>query len=165
MKKQKYQPTIQPKEQYYVKRGRKYYPVNDPGAYDGLGKGAWMVIVEPSSKSIRTQVQPKFVELDAALRYLEDGLCKAMTKASEMRPHSVQISKKEKKAWDAFQKIIGKDIPRYFEYPSHWEIVNSGCEYLRKIMLENNMNVDKIKEKYGVKKKEVKNVILDLGVE
>ena len=152
-------------EQYYIKRGKRYFPVNDPGAYDGLGRGAWLVTVEPGSKSIRTAISPKFIELEAALKYLEDGLCNALSKASEMRPRSTPISEKEQRAWKAFRTIVGMDMPRYFEYASFSEIAQKGCEYIKKVMIENNMNIEKIKEKYEVKKRDIINPILGLEIE
>ena len=157
-------PSLDAYEQYYIKRGKKYIPFHDPYAYEGLSKGAWLVIVEESGKSIRTVINPKFIELDTALRYLEDGLCSAISAASKMRPNVTVMSKKEQRAWDAYRKIMGKDIPRYFSFPSNHEIAEKGCDYIRKIMLDNNVDMAKIKEKYGVKKKEVKNSILGLEV-
>jgi hypothetical protein len=165
MAKKKTTPPLYAREQYYIKRGKKYFPVNDPGAYDGLGQGAWMVIVDKNCTSIRTIINPKFIELDAALKYLEDGLCRAIAKASEMRPTSEPIGEKEQKAWKAFRTIMGKDMPRYFQYASFSEISQKGRDYIRKIMLENNMDVVKIKEKYEIVKKECTNPILELDVE
>jgi hypothetical protein len=165
MTKKKTTPPLQVREQYYIKRGKRYFPVNDPGAYDGLGQGAWMVIVDKNCTSIRTVVNPKFIELDAALKYLEEGLCRAIAKASEMRPTSEPIGEKEQNAWKAFRTIMGKDMPRYFQYASFSEISQKGCEYIRKIMLENNMDVAKIKKKYEIVKKECKNTILGLEIE
>ena len=156
-------PPIQQREQYYIKRGKKYYPVNDPGAYDGLSKGAWLVTVNKGCTSIRTAIDIKNIKLEAALKYLEDELCNAISEASKMRPSSYPISDKERKAWKAFEKIMGKDMPKYCEYPSNQEIANKGCQYLKKIMLENNCDIDTIKEKYEVKKIS-RNSISDLEI-
>jgi hypothetical protein len=144
-------PPINAREQYYIKRGKKYYPVNDPKAYDGLDKGAWYVVVKNGCTSIRTAIEPKFKELDAALHYLHEGLVDAISDASKIRPTSVKLSEKEIKAWDAFEKIMGgKDnLPRYFaQYASYDEIARKGCEYLRKIMMENKMDIEQIKMKF-----------------
>lgn len=164
MTKKKIEHPIHAREQYYIKRGKKYFPVNDPGAYDGLKPGAWLVIVDKGCTSIRKAIDPKSIKLEAALRYLEDGLCKAISKASEMRPKTVRMSPKEIKAWDVYKKIVGKDIPTYFEFASHSEMAQKGCEYVRKIMLENNMDIKKIESKYKIKEKGVTNAILGLGV-
>jgi len=106
----------------YKKENGKFVPVNDPYAYDGLSEGAWLVIVEPGSKSIRKAVHPSFLKLEASLRYLEDGLCKAMSKAGELRPRTTRISEKEARAWKTFHDIMGDDMPTLFEYASYSEI-------------------------------------------
>jgi len=138
--------------QYYVKKGKRYRPVNDPIAYEGLGKGAWLVVVEKGSTSIRRQLDTKLVDLDAALYYLREGLTKAIAKKSEMRPRSTPLSDKEKKAWKAFEKVMKGEKNSYFaEFASYNDIAEAGCEYIKKIMLENNCNVKKIKKKYKKK--------------
>ena len=149
--------------QLYEKVGKKFVPVNDPYAYDGLGKGSWLVIVKPGSKSIRTAIRPSFVELEASLRYLEDGLCEAMRKAGEMRSKTAQISLKEQKAWKVFMKTMEKDMPTLFEYASYSEIAEAGCEYIRKIMTENNMDAKAIEKKYPLKIRST-NPILELEI-
>lgn len=151
-------------QQYYIKKGKRYIPVNDPLAYDGLEKGAWLVIVKNGSTSIRTQLNPKLAELDAALKYLEDGLADVIMKAGEMRPQKIKMSEKEQKAWKAYKKIVGDDMPNYFQFSSIQEISEKACNYIKKIMLENNMNIEKIKEKYEIKRKEMVNGILNLEI-
>lgn len=160
------QPVINAKEQFYVKRGKKYYPVNDPFAYDGLGEGAWLVTVDRGCQTIRTVLSPKFIELEAALRYLEDGLCNAMSEASKMRPRETPISEKEKKAWKVYEKTMGDDMPRYFCHASFWEVARKGCEYLKKIMEQYNCNVEKIKKDFEPKmtKKQFKNAVSYLEI-
>lgn len=151
--------------QYYVKKGKRYVPVNDPHAYEGLGKGIYLVAVRPGSTSIRTLLNPKFAELDAALDCLQEGLTKAIAKQSEMRPSSIPLTAREKKAWKAFDKIMGGEKTRLFaEFASYNEIAASGAAYIRKIMLENNCNIDKIKRKYGKKLRKLKNSIMELEI-
>ena len=151
-------------QQYYIKKGNKYVPVNDLLAYDGLGKGSWLVVVKNGSTSIRTQLSPKLSELDAALRYLEDGLVTAIVKAGEMRPKKIKISEKEQKAWKAYKKIVGEDMPNYFQFSSAQEISEKACNYIKKIMVENDMNIEKIKEKHEIKRKEIVNGIFNLEI-
>lgn len=136
-------------EQFYVKKNGRYIARNDPSGLDGLSNGCWLVVVRGGSTCCRNFIDPKLVELDAALKYLEDGLVEAMHEAAKMRPRSVKMSKKELKAWKAYEKVMGKDNPSYFEYASLWEIANKGCEYLKKIIYENKYDPEKIKEKYG----------------
>lgn len=144
-------------EQWYHKKNGRYIPLNDPSCYDGLTEGSWLVTVRPGSTSTRQAITPKFIALEAALEYLEEGLTKAIAEESEIRPSPVRMSDKEIKAWDQFRRAMGtKDMPRYFAYyPSYSQIARAGCEYVKKIMIENNFNIKKIKK--AVKKIELKN--------
>lgn len=154
-------------EQYYIKKDGKYIPSNDPYALDGLEEGSWMVVVKKNStsiKSIKKPIKSKLIELDSALHYLSEGLIESMHEASKMRPRATLLSKKEQKAWEAYKKIMGKDMPTYFYYDSLHDIADRGCKYLRKVILENNCDVNKIKEKYEIKKREVNNSIEELEV-
>ena len=36
----------------YEKRGRRYHPVHDTAAMDGLGNGAWLVVVEDGMRGV-----------------------------------------------------------------------------------------------------------------
>ena len=111
-----------PNSQLYEKKGNKYVPANDPHAYEGLGNGAWLIVVDKGSTSIRRAVKPKCMELEAALHFLREGLTRAMSKKSELRQREVKLSDKERKAWERYKKTMGDDMPKYFEYPSFWEI-------------------------------------------
>ena len=139
----------------YEKKNGRYIPLNDSHALDGLSNGVWLVIVKDGSTSCRRKINPKLIELDGALHYLQEGLCKALIKASEMRPKSTPISKKEQKAWSAYKKAMGKDMPRYFEYASFSEIADAGCDYIKGVLDNNNMSVSKIKEKYETPKQKL----------
>lgn len=150
--------------QYYIKKNGRYVKANDTMAWEGLSEGSWLVTISPGSKSAKNFIKPKFAELDAALYFLHEGLTKAMIKASEMRPRSTKMSVKEQRAWKAYKKIMGEDIPAYFEYASLSEIADKGCEYLKKVIYENKYDVKKIKEKYEVKPINVSNSIMDLEV-
>ena len=133
-------------EKFYIKRGSKYIPYNDPYAYDGLHNGTWLVVID-KGVSCRSLIKPKCMELEAALHFLQEGLCRALSEKSKMRPKQVKMSKKEQKAWKIFEKTMGKDMPQYFEYASFSEIADAGCDYLRKVILENKFDIVKISEK------------------
>jgi len=150
------------RERYYTKKNGRFIPAHDPMILDGLPNGSWLVIVKKGCTSCKRLIKPSFLELDAALHYLEEGLTNAMAEASKMRPRSTKMSKKERGAWDVYEKTMGKDMPRYFEYSSLGEIAEKGREYLKKVMLENSCDKDKIRAKYEVIK--VIDTILDLEV-
>ena len=151
-------------EKFYKKRNGKYVPVNDPYALDGLTNGTWLVSINGGNTRMRTLLNPKHAELDAALDTLSEELTSELMKQSKMRPLSVKISEKERKAWDAFEKIMGKDVPTYVGYKSMHDIARNSCDKIKKIIIENKYDVEKIKEKYNGRKIKVKNAISTLDL-
>ena len=115
----------------YKKVGRKYVPVNDPWAYDGLREGYWLVKVASGSTSIRSCVYPAKAELQAAIRDKEDQLVDIIRKAGEARPKSVPLSEQSLADW----KWLISRHPNEFntlEYPS----IQENVENILKILLE-----------------------------
>lgn len=104
-------------EQLYKKHGRKYVPVNDPYALDGLREGWWLVKVAPSSTSIRQQVYPYKAEITAAARDKEDQLVDIIREASEARPSKNPITPEALADWKEFITKHGKEF-NSLEYPS-----------------------------------------------
>ncbi len=102
----------------YKKVGKKYIPVSDPWAYDGLREGWWLVKVAPSCTSIRQQVWPESAELDAAIREKEEKLMDIIRKCSEARPkNGVPMSEQAYKDWQWFIDKHGKEFNTLY-YPS-----------------------------------------------
>ena len=104
-------------EQLYKKHGRKYVPVNDPYALDGLREGWWLVRVAPGSTSIRQQVYPYKAEITAAARDKEDELIDIIREASEARPSQNPITPEALADWKEFIAKHGKEF-NSLEYPS-----------------------------------------------
>jgi hypothetical protein len=115
----------------YKKVGRKYVPINDPWAYDGLREGYWLVKVASGSTSIRSCVYPANAELQAAIRNKEDQLVDIIRKASEARPQRRPISEQAKADWEWFIARNGKEF-NTLEYPS----IQENAENIIKILLE-----------------------------
>lgn len=102
----------------YKKVGRKYVPVNDPYAYDGLREGWWLVGVKAGCTSIRQQVWPDRSAITAAARDIEDQLTKIISDASAARPKDLPLSADQKTDWEWFIAKHGKSFST-LEYPSH----------------------------------------------
>jgi hypothetical protein len=132
------------KDVLYVKRGRRYHPINDPYAFDGLGEGHWAVHVQPSCSSIRRNIEPDYESVCAVLKEYQDEIVKHLLVAMEMRPQRTPISDKEKFAWDQFKSTMGEDMPKLFEYASVQECAEKASEFiLNKIKNENaDQNTD-----------------------
>ena len=107
-------------QRLYRKVGKKFVPVNDPYAYDGLRNGFWLIQVKDGSTSIRQEIYPDKASLHAAARLMEDKLVQIICKACEARPNQTELSPEEKKDWEAFMKKHGKSF-NTLSYPSMQE--------------------------------------------
>lgn len=94
--------AVKEDKRVYRKVGKKFVPVNDPYAYDGLREGFWLIKIEKGCTSIRQQIYPDKAPLTAAARLIEDKLVEIIRKASEARPTKVPLTPEEKKDWDKF---------------------------------------------------------------
>ena len=117
------------KEELYKKVGRRYKPVNDPWAYDGLREGHWHVWVRPGSVTIREFVFPNKYEVLAAIEEVKEAMIEAMLKHNTVKLQA--ITKKEKKAAAAYRAIMGPDAPLVFEGASMLDVVEAGIKVLR----------------------------------
>ena len=104
-------------QRLYRKVGKKFVPVNDPYACDGLRNGFWLIQVKDGSTSIRQEIYPDKASLHAAARLMEDKLVQIICGACEARPNETELSPEEKKDWDAFIKKHG-DSFNTLSYPS-----------------------------------------------
>ena len=110
-------------QRVYRKVGKKFVPVNDPYAYDGLGEGFWLIKIDKGCTSIRQQIFPEKAPLTAAARLIEDKLVDIIRKASEARPgwgKHTPLSPEEKKDWEAFINKHGESF-NTLAYPSFQE--------------------------------------------
>jgi hypothetical protein len=97
--------------------GKKFVPVNDPYAYDGLREGFWLIHITQGCTSIRQQIYPEKSAITAAARLMENKLIDIIRKASEAKPTKIALSKEEKEDWDKFAAKHG-DSFNTLCYPS-----------------------------------------------
>ena len=100
------------KKIYYEKVGRRYVPVAeyDNDLLDSFTKGTHLVMSYPGGASRRYNIDPAYAPMIAAGRVAEDAICKAISKASELRPKSTPITPGQKKAWEKLAKEFGDDL-------------------------------------------------------
>jgi len=100
------------KKIFYEKVGRKYLPVAeyDNDLMDAFTKGTHLVQVYPGGASRRYNIDPAYAPMIAAGRVAEDAICKAISKASELRPKQTPITPGQKKAWERLAKEFGDDL-------------------------------------------------------
>jgi len=100
------------KKIYYEKIGRKYVPISeyDNDFLDSFTKGTHLVMSYPGGTSRRYNIDPNYAAMIAAGRVAEDAICKAISKASELRPKSTPITVGQKRAWEKLAKEFGDDL-------------------------------------------------------
>ena len=100
------------KKVYYEKVGRRYRPVAeyDNDLLDSFHKGSHLVCVYPGGQSRRYNVEPNYAAMIAAGRVAEDAICKAVNKASEMRPARTPITPAQQRAWRKLAKELGDEL-------------------------------------------------------
>jgi len=100
------------KKIFYEKKGRRYVPVAEYNNdfLDSFPKGNHLVMSYPGGTSRRFNIDPNYAAMIAAGRVAEDAICKAISKASELRPKSTPITPGQKKAWEKLAKEFGDDL-------------------------------------------------------
>jgi hypothetical protein len=90
------------KKIFYEKVGRKYVPVAeyDSDFLDSFTKGNHLVMSYPGGVSRRFNIEPALAPMIAAGRIAEDAICRAISKAAELRPQRTPLTPKQKKAWE-----------------------------------------------------------------
>jgi len=100
------------KKIYYEKVGRKYVPVYeyDQTLMDSLPKGDHLLSVYPGGASRRYNVDPAYAPMIAAGRVAEDSICKAIQKASELRPKRTPLTPGQQAAWENLAREFGDEL-------------------------------------------------------
>jgi hypothetical protein len=90
------------KKIYYEKVGRKYAPVAeyDNEFLDSFTKGNHLVMCYPGGTSRRFNIEPALAPMIAAGRIAEDAICRAISKAAELRPQRTPLTPRQRKAWE-----------------------------------------------------------------
>jgi len=109
--------AVKEDQRLYRKVGKKYVPINDPYAYDGLREGFWLIHITQGCTSIRQQIHPEKSAITAAARLMENKLVDIIRKTGEARPAKITLSPEEKKDWDKFIAKHG-DSFNTLHYPS-----------------------------------------------
>jgi len=100
------------KKIFYEKVGRRYIPVSeyDNELLDSFPKGNHLVMCYPGGTSRRFNIDPNYAAMIAAGRVAEDAMCKAMNKASELRPAKTPITPEQQAAWNKLAEVFGDEL-------------------------------------------------------
>lgn len=97
---------------FYVKQGRRYVPHSSYSTEfcDSFPKGTHLVMTYPGGSSRRYNIDPNYAAMIAAGRVAEDAMCKAISKASELRPRNAPITEKQRDAWQELASAFGDEL-------------------------------------------------------
>ena len=134
------------KKIYYEKRGRRYVPVAeyDNDFLDSFTKGNHLVMSYPGGTSRRFNIDPAYAPMIAAGRVAEDVICRAISKASEMRPQKTPITEAQRKAWNKLAKEFGDELCT-LNGPSVRDCAEAGIKAMQE-------EADKLMKHEGVRK-------------
>ena len=90
----------------YRKEGRRYVPVHDTAAFEGLPDGTWLVVVEGGRRAcIREQPTGPSLRAMAAVPRLEEFLVGLVREASRFKLSHRTDTPKHRKAWAAYLAV------------------------------------------------------------
>jgi hypothetical protein len=120
------------KKIFYEKVGRKYVPVSeyDSEMVDSFHKGTHIVMIYPGGQSRRYNIDPDYAGLIAASRVAQDAMCRAISKASELRPSQTPITEGQRKAWRKLSKEFGDELCTLQGSSAH-DIAEAGIKALQ----------------------------------
>jgi hypothetical protein len=100
------------KKIYYERVGRKYVPVAeyDGDFMDSYTHGTHLLMVYPGGASRRYNINPDYAAMIAAGRVAQDAICRAISKASELRPQKTPLTPGQQRAWRKLAKEFGDEL-------------------------------------------------------
>ena len=100
------------KQLFYKKVGRRYVPIAeyDNDMMDALPKGNHLLSVYPGGASRMYNIDPAYAPMIAAGRVAEDTICRAIQKASELRPRQTPLTPGQKAAWENLAREFGNEL-------------------------------------------------------
>lgn len=120
------------KKIYYEKRGRRYVPVAeyDSEYLDSFPRGNHLVMCYPGGQSRRFNIDPALAPMIAAGRVAEDEMCRAMIKASELKPQRTPLTEGQRRAWKKLEKEFGQELFTLQGASAH-DIVQAGIKAMQ----------------------------------
>ena len=114
----------------YEKQGNKFVPVSEHMTFDYWREGWYLTHITPNVRSITTEVRPSYPDLLAAVRDMEDELCKILLNVSEAKPGNKHLTPKQMKAWEKLKEDFGDEISLY--YPARADVARKFMDILYK---------------------------------
>ena len=102
----------------YKKVGKRYYPIRETEAYEGLPNGSWLVHIEDGSIQCRKNIEPANAALEFATLMKANKICKYLCEVSKARPSQTPLTKSQLKIFKMFDNLPDKEKLLYWQYDS-----------------------------------------------
>jgi hypothetical protein len=117
-------------DKIYRKIGGKYIECSDDDSlYMYLRDGFYLIHAYEGGRSI-SKVAPAKKELKAAMELAKDAMARSMLEASKLKPYPQTNYRKEKRAYAAYEKIMGPRHPASWIGESIYGIIEAGFKVL-----------------------------------
>jgi hypothetical protein len=77
---------------------------------DSYTHGTHLLMVYPGGASRRYNINPDYAAMIAAGRVAQDAICRAISKASELRPQKTPLTPGQQRAWRKLAKEFGDEL-------------------------------------------------------
>ena len=131
----------------YEKKGRRYHPVHDDRALEGLPNGCWFVVVDKGRMSVRRAVDDQgLLAKLAATDRLKETTLPLLREASQIQPGRGDrpLTEKEKRAYKAFEAIAGKQAVCWWHYRSLNDIAERVVSGLLDLVKQEGSHADRV---------------------
>jgi len=118
---------------FYEKQGDEFVPVSEYNSdlMDSLTEGAHLIMCYPGGCTKVHNIDPDYAGLIAASYVAREAMCDAIFEANQFKPARVPLTKRQKDAWDKFNKEMGDDICM-LQHSSIFDIADAGVKALQK---------------------------------
>lgn len=118
----------------YEKVGRRYKPVQDTDACNGLTNGSWLITVQNGLHKCRKPIDDEegLKKFAAITRYLEEWIANELMKLSAYQygRNAGPLSAKEKEGYAAWESVMGKDSIMWMTKESAYGVAKAICKKL-----------------------------------
>lgn len=146
-------------EVLYVKKDNKFIPIGLNELNLPYDTGDYLVRIRVGKSFVKKQVLPlnvKQAKKEIILEDAIDSISQALVVASELKLRKRELTKREKRAWETFKKVMGEDM-FCLQLDSAYDIARQSVQCLQESLEGESRCPDNCLEVFAEKKNKKKN--------